>query len=322
MIHRFIKHSGSSLLLLLVFFSTKAFALDCVEYGTGDVIKPPVPVGQLAIPADTPANTIIWQSDPMTVTVYCNNVLGNAVDVVHMYFNPTSQKIGAGLLLGANYKGEQLERNQQRVNLGTNPIRKGQSVTVTVTFTLYIKVTGVVPPSGNYNGDNQFTVFQFDGSGGINTTPGAKNLRYSISGLRGIRFLKCGADIKVFPESQQIDFGQLMVTDLNQGKEFKKQFQVQAVKRGCLDNFSMNINFETTEQLNGEYAIDLKNGTNLTLFDDKNNRMKFNYFQFFGTLATGSTSVTRNYTASIKKVAPTVNTGKFNASTVVRINYY
>ncbi|HGM9953361.1 TPA: fimbrial protein, partial [Providencia stuartii] len=71
-----------------------------------------------------------------------------------------------------------------------------------------------------------------------------------------------------------------------------------------------------------EYAIDLKNGTNLTLFDDKNNRMKFNYFQFFGTLATGSTSVTRNYTASIKKVAPTVNTGKFNASTVVRINYY
>lgn len=134
--------------------------------------------------------------------------------------------------------------------------------------------------------------------------------------------MKCGADIKVFPESQQIDFGQLMVTDLNQGKEFKKQFQVQAVKRGCLDNFSMNINFETTEQLNGEYAIDLKNGTNLTLFDDKNNRMKFNYFQFFGTLATGSTSVTRNYTASIKKVAPTVNTGKFNASTVVRINYY
>lgn len=142
----------------------------------------------------------------MTVTVYCDNVLGNMVDVVHMYFNPTSQKLGTGLLLGANYQGELLERDKQRVNLGTPPISGKQNVTVTVTFTLYIKVTGIVPPSGNYEGDNQFTVFQFDGSGGINMTPGAKNLRYAISGLRGIRFLKCGADIKVYPESQQIDF--------------------------------------------------------------------------------------------------------------------
>lgn len=320
MIHRLIKYSGLSL-LLLAFLSSKSFALDCVEAGTGVVIKPAVPVGQLAIPSDIKAGSVIWQSNPMTVTVFCDNVLGNAVDVVHMYFNPTSQTLGTGLLLGANYQGQQLERNEQRVNLGTRPIRRGESVTVTVTFSLYIKVTGVVPPSENYMGDNQFTVFQFDGSGGINFTPGAKNLRYAISGLRGIRFLKCGADIKVYPESQQIDFGQLMITDLNQGKEFKKEFQVQAVKRGCLENFSMNINFETTDPLNGEYAIDLKNGTNLTILDDKSNRIKFNYFQLFGNLPLGSTSVTRTYNASIKKVSA-VKTGPFNASTIVRINYY
>lgn len=321
MIHRLIKHSGFCLLLLLAFVSTKSFALDCVEAGTGVVIKPPVPVGQLAIPSDLPAGTVVWQSDPLTVTVYCDNVLGNIVDVVHMYFNPTSQKLGEGLLLGANYQGQQLEQNKQSVSLGTNPIRKGQNVTVTVTFTLYVKVTGNVPQSGNYLGDNEFTVFQFDGSRGINSSTGAKNLRYSISGLRGIRFLKCGADIKVYPETQQIDFGQLMITELNQGKEFKKEFQVQAVKRGCLDNFSMNINFETTDTLNGEYAIDLKNGTNLTILDSKSDPIKFNYFQFFGNLPTGSTSVTRHYQASIKKTS-TVSTGLFSASTIVRINYY
>ncbi|EJD6042023.1 fimbrial protein [Providencia rettgeri] len=321
MIHKFIQKYGFYILFLFVFISPKTFALDCVEKGTGDVEKPAVPVGQLAIPADTIAGSIIWQSDPLTVTVYCDNVLGNAVDVVHMYFNPKSQKLGTGLLLGANYQGQQLEQNEQRVNLGTRPIRRGESVTVTVTFTLYIKVTGIIPPSGNYTGDNQFTVFQFDGSGGINHTNGAKNLKYSIIGLRGIRFLKCGADIKVYPESQQIDFGQMMITELNQGKEFKKSFQVQAVKRGCLDNFSMNINFETTDPLNGEYAIDLKNGTNLTIMDDKSNRIKFNYFQFFGSLPQGSTSVTRDYSASIKKVG-SVKTGAFNASTIVRINYY
>ncbi|MDV5226131.1 MULTISPECIES: fimbrial protein [Providencia] len=321
MIHRNIKYSSFLLLLLLTFFSTRVFALDCVESGTGVVIKPPVPVGQLAIPADTPAGTIIWQSDPMTVTVFCDNVLGNMVDVVHMYFNPTSQKLGTGLLLGANYQGQQLERDKQKVSLGTPPISGKQNVTVVVNFTLYIKVTGVVPPSGHYDGDNQFTVFQFDGSGGINTTPGAKNLRYSISGLTGIRFLKCGADIKVYPESQQIDFGQLMITELNRGQEFTKQFQVQALKRGCLDNFSMNVNFETTDKLNGDYAIDLGNGTNLTIADDKNNLVKFNYFEFFGSLPKGSTSVTRTYNASIKK-SSTVKTGSFNASTIVRINYY
>ncbi|EPL6453883.1 MULTISPECIES: fimbrial protein [Providencia] len=321
MIHKFIKQYGFYFLFLFIFISPKTFALDCVEKGTGAVEKPAVPVGQLAIPSDTTAGAVIWQSNPMTVTVYCDNVLGDAVDVVHMYFNPKSQKLGTGLLLGANYQGQQLEQNEQRVNLGTNPIRKGQDVTVTVTFTLYIKVTGIVPPSGNYTGDNQFTVFQFDGSGGINHTAGAKNLKYSITGLQGIRFLKCGADIKVYPESQQIDFGQLMITDLNQGKEFKKDFQIQAVKRGCLDNFSMNINFETTDQLNGEYAIDLKNGMNLTIADDKANRIKYNYFQFFGTLPLGLTSVTRDYSATVKKVSA-IKTGPFKASTIVRINYY
>ena len=321
MVLKIIKQYGFYFLFIFAFFSPKTFALDCVEAGTGVVDKPAIPVGQLAIPADTPSGSIVWQSNPMTVTVYCDNVLGSSVDVVHMYFNPKSQTLGTGLLLGANYQGQQLERNQQRVNLGTNPIRKGESVTVIVTFTLYIKVTGVVPPSGNYSGDNQFTVFQFDGSGGINEWPGAKNLKYSISGLQGIRFLKCGADIKVYPESQQIDFGQLMITDLNQGKEFKKDFQIQAVKRGCLDNFSMNINFETTDPTSGQYAIDLKNGTTLSILDDQANKIQLNYFQFFGTLPLGSTSVTRDYSAVVKKVGA-VSTGPFSASTIVRINYY
>lgn len=321
MVRNVIKQYGFYFLFIFAFFSPKTFALDCVEAGTNIVNKPAIPVGQLAIPADIPNGAIIWQSNPMTVTVYCDNVLGSVVDVVHMYFNPKSQTLGAGLLLGANYQGQQLEQNEQRVNLGTNPIRKGQSVTVTVTFNLYIKVTGIVPPSGNYSGDDQFTIFQFDGSGGINVTPGAKNLKYSVSGLRGIRFLKCGADIKVYPESQQIDFGQLMITDLNQGREFKKDFQIQAVKRGCLDNFSMNINFETTAPTIGEYAIDLKNGTTLTLLDDQSSPIRLNYFQFFGTLPLGSTTVTRDYSAIVKK-AGTVSTGPFSASTIVRINYY
>lgn len=306
---------------LLLLCSLPVMALDCVEAGTNVVTKPPVPVGQLAIPSDMEPGTVIWESNPLTVTVYCNNVQTNKGDVVYMYFNPTSQSLGDGLLLGARYNGQELEKNEQRVSTGTNPIYPKQSVTFTITFVLYVKVTGKVPQSGTYTGDDKFTVFQFDGSLGLNKLPGAKNLRYSVSGLRGIRFLKCGADIKVYPETQQIDFGQLLVTDLDQNQAFNKSFQIQAVKRGCLDNFSLNVNFETNDPLNGDSAIDLKNGTNLTILDSDNNKVKFNYFQFFGNLPTGSTDVTRKYTASVKRVSK-VTTGPFSASTVVKINYY
>lgn len=309
------------LTLFMSLLSVKSFALDCIEKGTNQVLKPAIPVGQLAIPADITPGTIIWESNPLQVTVYCDNVLTNIGDIVHFYFNPTEQSLGTGLLLGARYQGQELEKNQQRVSTGTNPIYPGGNVTVTVNFVLYIKVTGSVPTSGTYNGDNQFTVFQFDGTGGLNMMPGAKNLRYSVSGLRGIRFLKCGADIKVYPESQQIDFGQLLLKDLNNNQEFRKDFQIQAVKRGCLENFSMNVNFETKDKVVGETAIDLLNGTSLMIFDEDKKKVKFNFFQFFGTLPVGQSSATRNYSAVVKRTG-VVSTGPFSASTVVKINYY
>lgn len=60
MIHKFITKYGFYFLFLCIFISPKTFALDCVEAGTGVVIKPPVPVGQLAIPSDTPAGTSLF----------------------------------------------------------------------------------------------------------------------------------------------------------------------------------------------------------------------------------------------------------------------
>ncbi len=83
-------------------------------------------------------------------------------------------------------------------------------MTVTVTFRLYIKVTNDLPSSGNYIGTDSFTVFQLDGSGGINVTAGAKNLKYTLSGLSIVRFIPCGADLVISPASQVVNLVHLI----------------------------------------------------------------------------------------------------------------
>lgn len=102
-----------AIIILLFLFSRSALALDCVEKGTGIVDKPAIPVGQLAIPANVPVGTKVWESNDINVTAYCDNVLGSIIDVVHFYFNPKSQSIGEGLLLGVSYNGQDLEQNEQ-----------------------------------------------------------------------------------------------------------------------------------------------------------------------------------------------------------------
>lgn len=54
--------------LLLASFHASAF--DCVESGTNVVDKPPIDIGELAIPANVPNKTKVWESTPITVTAF------------------------------------------------------------------------------------------------------------------------------------------------------------------------------------------------------------------------------------------------------------
>ncbi|MBF7994805.1 fimbrial protein [Rahnella sp. SAP-29] len=310
------------LIILLLCFSRSALALDCVEKGTGIVDKPAIPVGQLAIPSNVPVGTKIWESNDINVTAYCDNVLGSIIDVVHFYFNPKSQSIGEGLLLGVSYNGQDLEQNEQRLSTNSTPIKKGQNVTVNVTFRLYIKVSGNAPSSGHYQGADQFTVFQLDGSRGINKSPGAKNLKYNLSGLQGIRFLACGSDLKVYPESQIVDFGPIQSTILSRSSGISLPFAIKAVKQGCLDNFSLQAEFSTASPLLDNTAIDLSNGAKLMLYNDKEQAITFNRYDDFAEL-NNVNEVTKNFTAKVSAIpGRALSLGQFDASVIVKINYY
>ncbi|MCB5309174.1 fimbrial protein [Yersinia massiliensis] len=310
-------------LFAALLFSQAVYALDCVEKGTGTVIKPAIPIGQLAIPSNVPAGTKVWQSNDITVTAYCDNVLGSVTDQVWFYFNPLHQSLGQGLQLGVSYNGQDLETNSARLNTNTTPIRTGQNVTVTVTFRLYIKVTGNPPSSGYYVGADNFTVFQLDGSGGLNLWPGAKNLRYALSGLTGARFIACGADLVVSPASQIVNFGVFNRTLLqNTGNNISQPFSITAVKQGCLSNFSIQAEFTTTNPLIGNNAVDMRNGTKLTIYNDANQAIVYNQYANFAEL-NNVTQVTKGYTASLNSIAgQTVQLGQFDATAIVKINYY
>lgn len=105
----------------LLLFSRHVYALDCVEKGTGLVNMPPIAIGQLAIPSNVAAGTKVWESNEINMTAYCDNVLGSIIDVVHFYFNPKSQSLGQGLLLGVSYNGQDLEQNEQRLSTNSPP---------------------------------------------------------------------------------------------------------------------------------------------------------------------------------------------------------
>lgn len=314
----------------LLFASFHASAFDCVENGTGVVDKPAIDIGELAIPANVPDKTKVWESNPITVTAYCdNNTKSNFQDFVTFYFNPKSKSLGQGLKLGVTYEGKDLEQNGQGLQVpGGGPVYKKGSGTptfkvVTVTFRLYIRVDGKPPASGHYQGADEFVVFQLDGSSGINFRPDAKNLKYSLSGLTGTRFLSCGAQIKLYPENQNLDFGDIDRTTLSSGGILSKEFSVKAVKEGgCLEDFSLTSEFSTTETLLDSTHINLNNGVKLSFTDQDNKAVEFNKYTNFGSMK-GITELSKNYKASISVIpGQTIKAGPFVATTIVKVNYY
>ena len=307
---------------LLFLFNTPTQALDCVEKGTNMADPPAIPVDSLAIPSNVPKGTKVWESNPIHVTAYCDNVLFGR-DVVHFYFNPKNAALGQGIKMGVSYNGRDLEENSQRLSTNSRPISKGQNVTVDVEFRLYIKVTGNPPSSGYYNGNDRFTVFQLDGSAGINYTAGARNLKYTLSNLHSTRFLACGANLAVNPSDQVVDFGPLQQSDLKKGRKFSKPFSVIASKQGCSDKFSLKAEFETSNGLFEDTALNLTNGTQLRILDENQRPVAFNNYAPFASLD-NTDQATRIYSAEIsaRTLGNDITLGKFNATTVIKITYY
>ncbi len=82
---------------------------------------------------------------------------------------------------------------------------------------------------------------RFDGEGGANLAADNKNLRYIIDGLNNISFLDCSVDVRIFPESQIVNFGQISANSIATYRP-KAAFSVSTIKdvaADCTEQFDV-----------------------------------------------------------------------------------
>ncbi len=333
----YLKQYGLLLLALLFGFSPAAWALDCYKNGATSGAQnalEQIAITPLAIPADTPIGTKVWESEVINVTAHCGRVQNNVVyENVYFYFNPRGPNLdpASGLAFGLEVISpvqRDLDNPSARFDTGYTVYRIASQgptwINVPVAFRLYLKTTILPnnierPISGNYTGPNVFQVFQFDGVLGVNSVQGT-NLRYDLTNLRNIKFLACGADVSVLPENQDVDFGSQQLGSFSNSSELKRNFTLRAVRRGCADTFSIDLRLDPKiGTVNNQY-LDLNNGLQIGIYD-QGKRVDFGKYYPFATFS-GNSFADKTFEAKLSKIpGRDVKVGPFNASLIYRINY-
>ena len=149
-------------------------------------------------------------------------------------------------------------------------------------------------------------VLQFDGEGGANLAADNKNLRYIIDGLNNISFLDCSVDVRIFPESQIVNFGQISANSIATYRP-KAAFSVSTIKdvaADCTEQFDVVTSFYTTDTLHDDTHLEMGNGLLMRITDQKTQEdIKFNKYKRFTTYIPGQTGamVTRDYQAELSQ---------------------
>ncbi|MBF1995094.1 fimbrial protein [Serratia symbiotica] len=217
------KHLGlaTGLLVTLGAVSQNSYALSCKQSGNirqDIVLDKPIKVST----ANTKPGTLLWRSQTYTSTFQCvddwNHPQG---EDAFLHWDPEARmgKIHNSLEVGVTYNSvdiKPVKGLKQSVGPGTACNRDSQgkcqppaqSLSVTVSYAVYIKATGnPLPPGGKIEDNNAYSVFQVDGVLGLNTKPNS-NFNAYISGLGNIQFISCNPTITVMANGgASVDFG-------------------------------------------------------------------------------------------------------------------
>ncbi len=163
-------------------------------------------------------------------------------------------------------------------------------------------------------------VLQFDGEGGANMSSNAKNLRYVITGLDNISFLDCSVDVRIFPESQIVNFGQIAANSIATYRP-KAAFSVSTIKdvaADCTEQFDVATSFYTTDTLHDDTHLEMGNGLLMRITDQKHKKtlslISTNASPHIFRGQTGA-MVTRDYQAELsQKPGETLVYGPFKRS--------
>jgi len=314
-----------AMLVLLALPFGQASALACLEAGTNAnqvVVTLPANV---AVAADAPNGTPIWESATYTMNVHCWHDWGGTAEAVYFYVNPVNQPLAAGTDVGIRFNGTIYTSASGRIATGYT-LGAGTTTTVDfpITYTVVVQKSGATPASGTSSfGPSGFRVFQVDGSGGINSNP-ATNVNAVLMG--SIRFICSSANL-TFGPGNVVDFGTM--TGLTVGTTLTERAITMTATRTCTTPYALRASIRPNSSTPAGTMYDastfrLTNGLGLSFVDAvTSNEVPMNVYNDFGDMGT-SLAISKTYRARVKQMdlASKLVAGTFTTEFVVDLEYY
>ncbi|WEF29863.1 pilus assembly protein [Klebsiella aerogenes] len=338
--------------LLLALFIAPAWAVECYQNNAGGLTSVTATLPAFTIPNDAQIGKKIWESPDINITVYCQNASGwriiETTEEVYAWvklpeLNGSDVLNNPYFTFGVTYNGADHEGIREGIPTHTcmdrysdsskayhapdcNGTTLQKNITFPARFRLYAKLKAFPPDDKTIYDFGPINVLQFDGQGQVDTSS-THNLRYYIDGLDNIHFLDCSVDIRIDPESQNVDFGQVIST-LVATSPPRQPFSVSTVKdqaAGCTEQFDVTTSFYTDDTLYDATHLDMGNGLLMRILDTTTHRdVEYNQYAAFATYVPGesTTVVTHDYIAELTK-NPTkdIEDGPFSKSLIIKINY-
>ena len=244
------------ILFLLVFSLTwlpaTSFALMCKADDSGKSVTITEPIGVvLAVPADAPDGTIIWESPTRTINVICSDNLDVGQEGVYFYVNPAKVSVGTGIRVGIRYMGVPITLESGRYFTGHNTwegctwanCTGWREARFSLTFSVFVQKYGATPSTGQATTATSYRTFQLDGSGGLNNVKDS-NLNYVLTGLSNVRFVPCSPQLTISPGT--VDFGQVFALGAPVGGVAASKRVNLNLQRACTTPYTVNARFTPT----------------------------------------------------------------------------
>ncbi|WP_412530418.1 fimbrial protein [Burkholderia lata] len=166
--------------------------------------------GDLYVLASMQEGGVIWESGAIQQQFYCSS---NVKEPISFWVNPRSAVVGEGVEVAIRYNGKLYRQSDGSIPTGftiDRPYMFWYEQAFKITYSLVLLRKGPAPISGQTPISN-YSVFQLDGKGGVNSTP-SKNFNHLISGQ--IAFSPGTCDFRVGDENKVVTLPPVSVTAL------------------------------------------------------------------------------------------------------------
>lgn len=334
-----------------------ALAVNCYLGTSGGPVEGFSNIEPFAVPSNAQPGQKIWESNDIKVPVYCDNGTADNFnhEDIYAWLNPYISANDPYYQLGVTYEGVDYDASQGSVGIDTHQCLDNKQLSIYTpeqiksagwehdlcsgnvndihysrTFIarmrLYVKIISM-PPHDYQSSISDYILVQFDGVGGTNQNPDAKNLKYHVTGLDQIRVLDCSVNFSIFPANQTIDFGTFNNMEIST-KTLTRGFSIKTTKNQadsqCTDTFKVSSSFYTTEPLaDNDTSLRIGNGLQLQIRDtDDNSLFTYNTYKEYADFDSSLLMLEKSYQAELSQVkGETVKTGPFQTVVLFKINY-